>query len=138
MEAHPDWESCDFAKVDAQGHRRARVIKGTQKAEGLWRRLKHGNAAISEEARYEDARLNLYCQALVWRVQVCGCPYREVLRIRRALRALPLEQKTLVFKYGLTETGRKPRRICTQLPKVSYCRWNMAEEAPGVEGNESE
>jgi hypothetical protein len=71
------WEGCDFALVNENGERRIRVIKGTQKAEGLWRHLKHSEHSIPEEVHHDDERLNLYVQSLVWRMQCVGCPYQE-------------------------------------------------------------
>ena len=39
---------------------------GVQKAEGLWRRLKHSERAIPEEVHNEDEWLNMYVQTLDW------------------------------------------------------------------------
>jgi hypothetical protein len=127
----PGWEGCTFAQKNSKGERRIRVIKGCQKAEGLWRHLKHGNAAVPEEVHNDDERLNMYTQALVWRMQTCGCPYRDVLRMCRAFRSLPLEQKNLVYQYGLRSgESRKP---CTKKPPVTYCSWTLSSEVDDEE-----
>ena len=39
---------------------------------------------------------------LVGRMQNCGCPYRDVLRMCRAFRNLPTTAKKYVCAYGLT------------------------------------
>ena len=98
-----DWEVCDFAMVNEQGERRIRVEKGTQKAEGYCRHVKHSRGGIPMEVRADDRRLNGYVQALVWRGQLCGDPFWEVLRVARAFRQLPPKQKQIVFNYGLRD-----------------------------------
>lgn len=132
------WESCDFALTNDVGERRIRVIKGCQKAEGLWRHLKHGSAAIPEEVHNDDERLNMYCESLVWRMQCCGCPYRDTLRMCRAFRNLPHEEKDLVWRYGLKAKGSK--KIGLGKPAVTYCKWHFKnfekdakDEEDGVE-----
>ena len=115
--------------VGPNGDRRIRVIKGCQKAEGAWRHLKHGNAAIPEEVHNDDNRLNMYSQAFVWRSQTCGDPFREVLRMCLAFRSLPLEQKRFVFNYGL----RRDKKVIRMLPPVKY-----APERPIVEEESEE
>lgn len=104
-EVDDKWESCFFALPNDEGQRRIRVIKGSQKAEGLWRHLKHGSAGIPKEVHSQDERLDMYVQSLVWRMQCCGCPYRDTLRMCRAFRGLPLAEKRIVYQYGLTSTG---------------------------------
>ena len=121
-----DWEGCDFALMNDDGQRRIRVIKGTQKVEGLWRHLKHSQHSIPEEVHHDDERLNMYVQSLVWRMQCVGCPYQEVLRMCRAFRHLPLAKKKLVFAYGLKEPNGKT--ICLQKPPVEYCTWSWKGE----------
>jgi hypothetical protein len=124
---------------DGEPDLRIRVIKGVQKAEGLWRHLKHSQHAIPEEVRSDDERLNMYAQTLVWRMQCIGCPYWETLRMCRAFRHLPLEQKRLVFQYGL----KKPRtkHVCWDKPQVQYCQWSWKGQAardPEEEASEDE
>ena len=127
------WEHCEFAIVNEQGQRRIRVIKGVEKVEGFWRHLKHGNSAVPEEVHNDDRRLNLYAQALVWRMQTCGDPYRDTLRMCRAFRELPLAKKQLVFEFGLrakapgaeiTKSGKPKMVHCKALPPVLYCSAN--------------
>ena len=122
------WESLTLAGRNDHGELRIRVIKGSQKAEGLWRHLKHGSAAIPEEVHNDDQRLDMYCQALVWRLQTCGCPYRDTLRMCRAFRSLGAAAKSYVFSYGLTfvdeVTGKK--HVCLNKPDVNYCRWHLS------------
>ena len=117
----PEWEHCDFALLNDRGERRVRVIKGTQKCEGLWRHLKHGSAGVPMSVGNDDERLDLYCQTLVWRMQTCGCPYREVLRMCRAFRSLPTAQKTIVCSYGLRNADTRVK--ITFKPPVTYCKW---------------
>lgn len=111
------------------------MIKGTQKAEGLWRHLKHSSMAIPEEVHNDDERLDTYCQALVWRMQCCGCPYREVVRMCRAFRNLPLDRKAYVWNYGLKKKeGDKVIKRCLEKPPVVYCKWHLK----GASGEESD
>jgi hypothetical protein len=117
------WETCELASRNDEGELRIRVIKGSQKAEGLWRHLKHGHAAIPMEVHNCDQRLDMYVQSLAWRMQTCGCPYRDTLRMIRAFRHLPLSQKEYVFKYGLKKKGEKI--ICLDKPPVVYCHWHL-------------
>ena len=132
-----DWESCCFALINDKGERRIRVIKGTQKAEGLWRHLKHGTFAIPKEVHQEDARLDIYSQSLAWRMQCCGCPYRDVLRMCLAFRCLPLATRTSVFCYGLTELQPDGRRkVNLALPTVRYCQWHLSEGSDDLSGDE--
>ena len=137
-----DWEGCDMAVPNEQGEVRIRVIKGSQKAEGLWRHLKHGRAGLPMEVRSDDQRLDLYVQSLAWRSQTCGCPYRDTLRMCRAFRRLPYESKSYVFEYGLKTKGSK--NICLDKPPVEYCQWHLKgaeeddeddEEDPNEEGH---
>ena len=121
----PNWEECSFALVNDKGERRIRVIKGTQKVEGFWRHLKHGSSAVPEEIRNDDERLNMHCQTLVWRMQTIDCPLRDVLRMCRAFRQLPLEQKRIVYEYGLRPGGK---RGSMTKPPVTYCQWHLREE----------
>ena len=51
-----EWEQCTMVMVGQNGERRICVSKGCQKAEGAWRHLKHGNAAIPEEVHNDDNR----------------------------------------------------------------------------------
>ena len=106
--------------------------KGVQKAEGLWRHLKHGSFAIPEEVRADDARLDMYCHSLVWRFQNCGCPYRDTLRMCRAFRNLPLADKAYVFNHGVKDPQTK--QLCHDKPPVTYCRWSL--NAPEEDGTE--
>lgn len=62
---YPQWEHCDFAVPNDAGKRRIRVIKGTEKVEGLWRHLKHGPSGIPRAVGNDDERLNMYCQCFV-------------------------------------------------------------------------
>ena len=89
------WEGSRQAEENPEGQLRIRVIKGCQKAEGLWRHLKHSNAAIPEEVKSDDERLNMYVQSLVWRMQCCGCPFQDTLRMCQAFRSLPRVKKKL-------------------------------------------
>ena len=124
------WDGCEMVLTSATGERRIRVVKGVQKAEGFWRHVKHDDAGIPPEVHNDDARLNLYCQALVWRMQVCGCPVREVMRMCKAFRHLPLEKKNIVFKYGLRDESKvrdhqKSKPLCLTLPAVTYTKWHL-------------
>ena len=83
----------------------------------------------------DDERLDLYVQSLAWRLQTCGCPYRDTLRMCRAFRSLGPEKKAWVFKYGLTVSGSK--KLCMRKPPVMYCQWQLGgkgeDEVPGDE-----
>jgi hypothetical protein len=131
-----DWEGCDLVSQNADGKRRIRVIKGCQKAEGFWRHLKHGEHSIPEEVHNDDERLNLYVQALVWRMQCIGCPYQEVMRMCRGFRHLPMEQKKLVLQYGLKD--EKSKKPVLAKPPVDYCTWSMSEEQEEEQEQEQE
>ena len=114
------------------------MIKGSQKAEGLWRHLKHGNAAIPEEVRADDERLDMYCHSLAWRMQCCGCPYRETLRMCRAFRSLPIATKNVVFKYGLSYTDdSNKKKVCLEKPAVEYCQWHLKQQEEPEEEDEA-
>jgi hypothetical protein len=137
VSADDRWESCSFALLNPDGERRIRVIKGTQKAEGLWRHLKHGSAGIPKEVHNDDQRLDMYAQSLVWRMQCCGCPYREVLRMCRAFRSLPLIAKNFVFNYGITyKDAEGKKKVCLDKPPVTYCKWHLAPEEEQEEAEE--
>ena len=133
-----DWESCDFALTGDSGEKRIRVVKGVQKAEGLWRHLKHGNNAIPMEVANDDRRLDMYVQSLTWRLQCCACPVRDVGRMCRAFRHLPVEQKSLVWEYGLKGSGSKKRQHAK--PEIVYCRWHLksAQEESDAEAEGSD
>ena len=127
------WDQCEFAIEGPTGERRIRVIKGTEKIEGWWRHLKHGSGGVPKEVGNDDRRLNAYCQCLVWRSQTCGCPYRDVLRMCRAFRFLPLAQKTFVYEHGLKLKGG----VIRTLPPVTY----ISESAEPIDkggGSESD
>lgn len=96
--------------------------------EGLWRHLKHDDSGIPEEVRADDERLNMYVQVYMWRRQICGDPFSEVLRMCRAFRSLPREQQELVWKHGLRSKASKAskgsdKREPRQLPPVAYLTW---------------
>ena len=100
--------------------------------EGFWRHVKHSRGGIPKDMRVEDRRLNGYIQSLVWRMQICGDPFWEVLRMARAFRQLPLGQK-LVFKHGLRDVDadkgvRKSNRVNLESPMVKYTKWVLSGE----------
>ena len=85
------------------------------------------------EVRPDDKRLNLHVQSMVWRMQVCGDPFHEVLRMARSFRALPLKVKQYVFKYGLRDAeldkdSRKSKKVRLDLPDVTYTKWHLGGE----------
>ena len=144
--AEDGWESCELVSRNPKGELRIRVVKGTQKAEGLWRHLKHGNTGVPLEVHNDDSRLDMYVQSLAWSLQTCSCPYRDTLRMCRAFRKLPMEKKSYVFKYGLQddaartksskgrESGKRSRRVRKAVaqrktnhdkPPVIYCKWHI-------------
>lgn len=127
---NPAWEACEFAVVGLHGQRRIRVEKGTEKIEGFWRHVKHSHGGIPKEIRADDKRLNTYVQSLVWRSQISGDPFWEVLRMARAFRALPVHQKRIVFQYGLRDSAadkgkRKSAKLAMALPMVQYTKWSL-------------
>ena len=127
------WEGCDMVAKGPTGESRIRVIKGSQKAEGLWRHVKHSAYSIPEEVHNDDERLNLYVQTLVWRMQCVDCPYLETLRLCRAFRHLPLEKKQLVWNYHL-KTSPGSKTVCLRKPPVTYCSWSCETSEEGDHG----
>lgn len=80
--------------------------------------------------------MNGYVQALVWRGQLCGDLFWEVLRVARAFRQLPPKQKQIVFNYGLRDPkgekgDRKSRKRITEMPPVQYTKWVLND--PGAD-----
>ena len=136
-----DWEQCEFALKNDRGEVRIRVLKGCQKMEGMWSRMKHGTGGIPEEVHNDDARLNMYAMHFMWRSQVCGDPYREVLRMCRCFRMLPHEQKSLVFQYGLKGgeqmEGKRSRSVVRRLPEVQYCESFIDKEISESDGSDA-
>lgn len=122
-----------------RGKRRVRVEKGTEKIEGWWKHLKHGTFGVPGAVHALDRRLNIYLQAMAWQKQLCGDPFREVLRMCRAFHGLARERKTIVWRYGLTvpagpkDPKQSPeqaadRKVCWDLPDVTYLHWNSAKQ----------
>eukprot|EP00972_Heterocapsa_arctica_P028168 4144196-Heterocapsa_arctica.AAC.1 len=68
----------------------------------------------------------MHCQALVWRMQNCDCPYRDTMRMFRAFRQLPVDHKKLVFQYGLRAGEGRAR--CDTKPAVVYCKWHLQKD----------
>ena len=93
------------------------------------------------EVHNDDTRLDSYMQSLVWRMQTCGCPYWDTLRMCLAFRHLPIEKKAYVFKYGIRLTavggGVSSTRLPLDLekPPVTYCKWHLKDDEEG-EGEE--
>ena len=86
------------------------------------------------EVREDDKRLNSYVQSLVWRMQVPGDPFREVLRMARSFRDLPMEKKPFVFKHGLRDVdaekgSRISKKLFLEFPPVQYTTWHVDGEA---------
>ena len=92
--------------------------------------MKHSAGGIPREIRANDDRLNIHLQTLAWRMQVCGDPFREVCRMARSFRALPLDKQAIAFQHGLKSKGT--------LPEVTYTKWNLGAEGGDVEAEDTD
>ena len=127
----PEWAACDFALVGEDGERRIRVEKGTQQVEGLWRHLKHDDSGIPEEVCAHDERLNMYVQVHMWRHQICGDPFQEVMRLCRAFRSLPREKQQARLEARVTWTGTGGGS-CTAGTKLQFASCDISEVGCGL------
>ena len=67
-------------------------------------------------------------------VQTCGCPVFDVMRLCRAFRSLPLEQKRVVWKYG---AKKDKKSVHKDIPSDIFCRWHLKldhEDESDVDG----
>ena len=81
----------------------------------------------SAEVHNDDERLNMYVQALVWRMKSIGCPYWDVLRMCRAFGHLPIEKKLIVHRYHLKVP--KSNVVNLQKPPVVCCSLSWKADA---------
>ena len=116
------WKGCDVGSRGSSG--KFRIAEGWS----LWRHLKHTHTGIPLEVHSDDQRLDMYIQSSAWRLQTSGVPYFDTLRMCRAFRYLPQEQKMIVLKYGLKMSGAKT--VDLEMAPVMYCIWHL--NAAGV------